>query len=100
MTTTAPFYVTFAQVEESFISLETRFAQLVFSFDNPLTKNFFPLFVNNAYGELVAINYALSANKFGISFAPQLLIMKEAVEAILAYADKFWNVRPNISLTS
>ena len=92
-----PFYVTFNQIENSFINIETRFAQLIFSYKNSFTPTLFPSFVQNVYELNETILYAINNNQFGEQWNPQLTIMSDALNEMLGYFKHYFNITPSLT---
>jgi len=94
MTTNYPFYVTFTQIENSFIDIETRFAQLIFSYKNDFTPTLYPSFVQNAYELNVTVLYAIQTKQLGEQYNPQLTIISNALSSMLSYFETYFQITP------
>ena len=95
MTTNYPFYVTFSQIESSFIDIETRFAQFIFSYKNNFTPTLFPSFVQNLYELNQTVIYAIQTKKLGEQYNPQLTIMSDALSSMLSYFETYFKITPS-----
>ena len=89
-----PFYFTFPQLESTFVDIESRFAQIIYSYKNPFSKKLLPTFVQNVYEINFIIKFAINTSAFGETWNPQLQIMSDALVEILAYCKHYFNITP------
>lgn len=92
--------ITFPQIESSYIDIQIRFAQIIFSYKSPATNSLLQNFVNNTSILQQTVTYAITTSIYGDALNPQLSVILNGLTNILDYSEHYFHVKPQTDLSS